>query len=88
VSQVFLSYGREDKAVAHRVAEQLDRIGYSVWWDPEIKVGAAYSRAITAALAEAECVIVLCSEHSIDSDWVQADAVRGWKRGILVPAMI
>ncbi len=86
--RVFLSYGREDKAVARRVAECLDRVGYSVWWDPEIRVGAAYARAIAAALAESDCVVVLWSEHSIDSDWVQAEADKGWRRGILVPVVI
>ena len=85
---VFISYGRTDRRAAHAVARQLDERGFSVWWDPKIDAGVAYDRVIEAALAGAACVVVLWSAHSVESDWVRAEADDGRKRGLLVPALI
>ncbi len=85
---VFISYGRTDRRVAHAVARELDERGFSVWWDPKIDAGVAYDRVIEAALAAAACVVVLWSAHSVESDWVRAEADDGRKRGLLVPALI
>jgi WD40 repeat protein len=85
---VFLSYGRGDRPVAHRIAEQLDAAGFSVWWDRDIDVGVPYDRVIERALADAACVVVLWSQESVESDWVRAEADEGRRRGILVPALV
>jgi WD40 repeat protein len=85
---VFLSYGRGDRAVAHRLAEQLDAGGFSVWWDRDIDVGVPYDRVIERALADAACVVALWSRESVESDWVRAEADEGRRRGILVPALV
>jgi WD40 repeat protein len=88
LGHVFLSYGREDREVAHRIAKQLDGAGFTVWWDRDIDVGVPYDRVIERALSDAACVVVLWSKHSIDSDWVRAEADEGRRRGILVPALV
>jgi hypothetical protein len=85
---VFLSYGRGDRPVAHRLAEQLDAGGFSVWWDRDIDVGVPYDRVIERALADAACVVALWSRESVESDWVRAEADEGRRRGILVPALV
>jgi WD40 repeat protein len=85
---VFVSYGRDDREVAHRLARELDGAGFTVWWDRDIDIGVPYDRVIERALSDASCVVVLWSQRSIDSDWVRAEADEGRRRGILVPALV
>jgi WD40 repeat protein len=85
---VFLSYGRGDREIAHRIAKELDAAGFKVWWDRDIDVGVPYDRVIERALTDAACVVVLWSHDSIESDWVRAEADEGRRRGILVPALV
>lgn len=88
MASVFLSYARADAAKAKRLAEALRRSGHDVWWDREIQGGARYSKEIKSALDRAHVVLVLWSERSVDSDWVQDEAVVGRDSGRLVPVAI
>jgi WD40 repeat protein len=83
---IFLSYAREDRARVSRLAEVLGlQRGWSVWSDARLRTGERFTREIEAALAESRCVLVVWSRHSVDSDWVCAEAAEGWERGTLVP---
>jgi TolB-like protein len=85
---VFLSYSREDQPVARRFAEALAREGFSVWWDQSLSAGEAFDRVTEKALDEARAVVVLWSRHSVDSDWVRAEATQARATQRLVPVMI
>jgi WD40 repeat protein len=86
---VFISYAREDRASAKRLAEALTATrGWSVWWDVRLRTGEPFPREIELAISEARCVVVLWSSHSIDSSWVIAEVSEGWKRGVLTPVLI
>jgi formylglycine-generating enzyme required for sulfatase activity len=67
---------------------ELQRRGWSVWWDRTIRPGKTWDQVIEAALTEARCVIVLWSRDSIQSDWVRTEADEARQRGILVPALL
>jgi hypothetical protein len=41
---IFLSYNREDQAVAKRFAEAFEAAGLSVWWDVTLRSGEAYDK--------------------------------------------
>lgn len=88
MSNIFISYKREDKPRAKKIARALQNLGYSVWWDRKIPPGKSFDRVIQEALDQASCVVVLWSEASIRSDWVKEEAEKGKQRGILVPALI
>jgi len=88
MSEIFISYSREDRATAQDLALALEKAGHSVWWDREIKAGKPFAAVIKKQLAEAKCVIVLWSRHSVDSDWVRDEASKGASRDVLVPALI
>lgn len=88
MASVFLSYDREDAIKAQRIALALESGGHSVWWDRHIKGGAQYSKEIEEALDRAEAVVVLWSEHSIDSAWVRDEAAAGRDSGRLVPVRL
>lgn len=88
MSDIFISYAREDKARAEVLARALERQGYAVWWDPDVLPGEAFTEVIQRALQRAGCVIVLWSKASARSSWVLAEAETGRLRGVLVPARI
>jgi hypothetical protein len=43
---IFISYARADRPIANQLAEILEKQGWSVWWDPKIRVGSEYRRVI------------------------------------------
>lgn len=88
MASVFLSYDREDSDRARHVAQALEKAGHRVWWDLHIKTGAQYSTEIDRALNEANAVVVLWSERSVESPWVRDEAAAGRDAGKLVPARI
>lgn len=85
---IFLSYSREDRAVAQRVSHGLEREGFSVWWDAELHSGETFDEMIEHNLRRSKAVIVLWSPNSVGSRWVRAEATQGDRRKKLVPAVI
>lgn len=88
VIDVFLSYAREDQAVARRFADAFEREGLSVWSDVTLRSGEAYDEAMEAALKSARAVVVLWSRTSVASRWVRAEATHADRNKTLAPAMI
>lgn len=88
MSDIFISYSREDRGKANDIAEALKKQGFSVWWDRSILPGERFGTVIEEALDAAKCVIVLWSKISVSSDWVEAEASEGKQRGILIPVLI
>jgi adenylate cyclase len=88
MADVFLSYASEDQARVIPLIEALEGAGLSVWWDRELIAGPEYTDAIQAALEEASCIVVLWSEHSVNSIWVRDEAQEGRQRNCLVPCLI
>jgi adenylate cyclase len=88
VARVFLSYARADVDYARQLAELVGRAGHEVWWDSEIHGGSRFSTEIDKALRDAEAVVVLWSNASLESAWVQDEAAEGRDSGRLVPAII
>ena len=88
MSDIFISYAREDRAKAELLANALTRRGWSVWWDRQIPPGKSYDQIIEEAINSAKCIIVLWSEESVSSDWVRVEAEEGRRRGILIPVSL
>jgi len=88
MSEVFISYAREDRGQAERLARVLEQQNWSVWWDKVIPPGGKYADVIGAELQSAKAVIVLWSSASVASDWVKDEAQEGANRRVLVPALI
>jgi tetratricopeptide (TPR) repeat protein len=88
VPSVFLSYAREDAGKARPIALALEKAGHTVWWDPHVRGGAQFSKVIEKALKAADAVVVLWSEHSVESPWVRDEAAVGRDSGRLVPVSL
>ena len=87
MAEIFISYARADRPRAERLAQALERAGWSVWWDREIPPGRSFDEVIEEALSLARCVIVLWSDASIRSEWVKTEASEAAQRRILVPIL-
>jgi TolB-like protein/Tfp pilus assembly protein PilF len=85
---IFLSYNREDAAVAKRFADAFAAEGLNVWWDTALRSGEAYDEVTEAALRGAKAVVVLWSPRSVVSRWVRAEATIADRCKTLVPVTI
>ena len=88
MSDIFISYAREDKERAQDLAEVFAQQNWTVWWDKVIPPGKKYSDVIADQLASAKAVVVLWSPSAVASDWVKDEAQEGARRNRLIPAMI
>ncbi|AOS83243.1 hypothetical protein BIU88_03240 [Chlorobaculum limnaeum] len=88
MSDIFISYAREDRPKAQQLAEVLERQGWSVWWDIAIPAGQKFGDVISEKLSQADVIVVLWSAISVKRDWVLDEAQIGKKRNILIPVFI
>jgi TolB-like protein/Tfp pilus assembly protein PilF len=88
MAAIFLSYAREDRGSAEKLARVLEGAGHSVWWDRRLDSGEEFSAEIEAALDQSDVVVVAWSQVSIKSRWVRDEASVGGDRGQLVPISI
>ena len=88
MADIFISYNREDQAVADLFVKGLQAAGLDVWWDAHLRAGEAYDEITENAVREAKAVVVLWSKKSVASRWVRAEATLAQRYGTLVPCMI
>lgn len=88
VSDVFISYKREDKARVEILYALLLDLDVSAWFDAGIEVGAEWEARIYNEINSARAMIVCWSFAAVSSHWVNREAKIGLDRGILVPVMI
>lgn len=88
MADVFISYKRQDRELAAALASHLHSEGLSTWWDTSIIAGEQFNAAIAGALSEAKCIVVLWNKESHASQYVQAEALEGFNRKILVAARL
>ena len=88
MTDIFISYAREDEPRIKDLVHALEEHGRSVFWDRRIPTGKSWQSYIGQALGDAKCVIVAWSHNSITSDWVIEEANDAKERGILVPILL
>jgi hypothetical protein len=88
MSEVFISYKREDKARVETLCALLLDLDVPVWFDAGIEVGVAWEQRILEQIERAQAVVVCWSFAALSSHWVMREAHIGLERGILVPVMI
>ncbi|MEJ2515915.1 MAG: SUMF1/EgtB/PvdO family nonheme iron enzyme [Gammaproteobacteria bacterium] len=88
MTDVFVSYARQDRDRIAPLVRALEGRGLEVWWDSRITGGAEFTREIEAQIEAAGAVLVVWSRNSIGSLWVADEASAGLERGKLVPISI
>ena len=88
MSDIFISYKREEQAIARKLADALEGEGWSVWWDPKLRAGERFNDVIEKALKESKCVVVMWSKRSVQSLYVRDEATYAMTRQKLIPVRI
>ncbi len=71
---VFVSYNRADVATMQLVRDALRNYGLLVWTDAELIPGTpAWEREIGRAIEDTQCLVVLMSPNSKESEWVNRE---------------
>jgi hypothetical protein len=85
---IWLSYVRTDRKRVALIAQALEREGFSVAWDREIKANEPWEEEIDLRLEESPCHCVCWSKASAASDSIVAEASYGQQAGKLVPVTL
>lgn len=88
MADIFLSYAREDLDRVIPIAHELEKLGWSVFWDKKIPPGKRWRIYLKEKLDESRCVLVVWSPDSIKSNWVHAEAEEALNRDILIPLLL
>lgn len=88
MADVFISYKREDRLVAQRLAGALQQLGFDVWWDFELLSGENFRRAIRAVIDQCKATVVIWSRLSVESGFVLDESSYALRRGRLCPTRI
>ncbi|HLO14007.1 MAG TPA: toll/interleukin-1 receptor domain-containing protein [Anaerolineales bacterium] len=76
MGHLFISYSHQDKDYVYRLAEVLQANGFEVWIDDRIDYGTRWPLVIEDAIDHCESLILVASEHSRQSEWVQHEIAR------------
>lgn len=90
MTQIFISYSRKDIDFARKLAGDLEKAGYDVWWDlTDLRGGDDWPRVIPTAIHESQYVIVVLSPNSAISDWVEKEYTQALSlRKKIIPLML
>jgi hypothetical protein len=70
----FISYAHQDEALAQRLYKDLQNKGVRCWFAPEdMKIGDRIRSRIDQAIHLQEKLLLLLSEHSLTSSWVEVE---------------
>jgi hypothetical protein len=88
MSDIFISYGNEDRRRVKPLVDALEQKGWTVWWDRTIVAGQRWDNVIEAELKTAKCVLVVWTHKSVKSEWVINEAAEARRRGVLIPTLL
>lgn len=87
-ADVFISYRRDQRDQVLVIAEKLQELGLSVWFDARLEAGSSFDEEINREVRSAKCVFVCWSPEAMQSRWVRAEASIGLERDVLVAAFL
>src|SRR5215510_6122322 len=90
MQQIFISYSRKDMDFARKLAGDLEKAGYDVWWDiSDLRGGDDWVQTIPTAIAESQFMIVVLSPNGVASPWVQKEYTQALSlRKKIIPIML
>ncbi len=87
MADIFISYSKQDKALAEQLAGLLQEIGFSVWWDADLVPAEEFRDSIRRQIEAARAVIVIWSPNSAKSAFVIDEADVAREAGKLISAL-
>ena len=77
--RAFVSGSYQDIGLLDRIVRIAERAGFDVWFaGKQLSVGDVLVDAVSRAVDEADCFIVVLSDSSADSRWVHFEIGRAW----------
>jgi hypothetical protein len=78
---LFISYASHDQAFAEHLHADLQNKGVRCWYAPEdMKIGDEFRSRIDASIHLHDCLLLILSEHSIKSQWVQKEVETAFEK--------
>jgi hypothetical protein len=78
---VFISHSHQDHDFVAKLNQALRERGIRTWFSPEeIRPGSKLSESIFSAIDSFDRLIVVLSEHSMSSQWVNSELHRAYQR--------
>ena len=79
----FISYSTKDQEFADRLDADLQAKGVRCWFAPhDIQGGKTIHEQIDEAIRRYDRLLLILSEHSINSGWVETEIANAWERQI------
>ncbi|MAK63015.1 MAG: hypothetical protein CMK09_18755 [Ponticaulis sp.] len=88
MSDVFISYKREQRPMVAKLARLLRSFDLQVWFDASLSAGEHFSDEIDREAHEAKCILVCWSPDARNSRWVKAEALIGFEQDKLAGALV
>ena len=65
MADIFINHSKNDVDLTVALAQDLEALGYSVWWDTSLLTGDVFDDVIMAELAKAKVAIVIWTKNSV-----------------------
>lgn len=90
MDKVFISYSRKDTDFVRKLAGDLEKAGYDVWWDiTDLRGGDDWVRQIPEAIRTSQYILVVLTPDSTESEWVQKEYTQALSlRKKIIPIML
>lgn len=90
MAKVFISYSRKDTDFVRKLAGDLEKAGYDVWWDlSDLRGGDDWVNTIPAAIASSQYVIVVLTPDATESEWVRKEYTQALSlRRKIIPILL
>jgi TIR domain len=88
MNDIFISYASQERDRVLPLVKALEKTGWSVFWDRSIPAGRTWRRIIGSEIQVCRSVVVVWTENSITSEWVQEEAEAGKRKRILIPVLL
>jgi len=90
MEKIFISYSRKDMDFVRKLAGDLEKAGYDVWWDiSDLRGGDDWVRQIPEAIRLSQFVLVVLTPDSVESEWVRKEYTQALSlRKKIIPIML
>jgi len=79
----FISYSHQDEVFARRLHDALQSYGVRCWYAPEaLQGGKKIHEQIDAAIRVYDKLLLILSEHSMNSEWVKTEIANARRREV------
>ena len=90
MQKIFISYSRKDIDFVRKLAGDLEKAGYDVWWDiTDLRGGDDWVRQIPGAIRLSQFFLVILTPDSVESEWVRKEYTQALSlRKKIIPIML